>query len=236
MALIAEFHSLEATRDAPQFANDGVHLRVAPMMKIDCEGLPMDKKTKTITMFLLLVLVLSACNSRVPQPAETTDTTPLETATEKSAATATQIRKTATPLEPMPQPDDIGYYEGIITITRYYTFLGHGLYEEAYQLLGSSARKHSPSLEEYVENGKRWFKKVKIITIQPYPVFIKEQGGQLRSSDSTNIRRFYVQIIAWGEGRMSGSRVSGEVQTLFLRLVKEDGEWKIDEFGTAPLF
>ena len=194
----------------------------------------MKNKLQMISLSLLIAFVLTACNSEVPQTAVTTNVNPVVTAAVQGTATALQIRETATPRESIPQPDDIGYYEGIITITQYYTFLGHGLYEEAYQLLSSSARQHAPSLEEYVENGNRWFKEVNIITIQPYHVYVREHGGQMRSSDSVTERRYYIQIIAWGEGRMSGSRLSGEVQTLFLRLVNEDGEWKIDGFGTAP--
>ena len=45
-------------------------------------------------------------------------------------------------LEPTPfsTPDsqvllDTAYYDGILVITQYYTFLGHGLHEEAYRLL-----------------------------------------------------------------------------------------------------
>src|SRR4030042_1514143 len=170
----------------------------------------MKKKTRKITLFLLLVLVLCACNGNISQTTElaTSDLTtftstipPTKTYTvppTQRQATATWYLKTATPVLPTPPPDDIGYYEGIIVITQYYTFLGHGLYEEAYQLLSSSAKEDYPPLEEYIENGKRWFKMVKILSIVP-----------LHSSrDSMNRRRFGVQIIAWGEGRFSGSAMS----------------------------
>ena len=200
------------------------------------KGLLMKIRTSKTILFLLLVLVFSACNSDPPQTVHVPQTTSqTETVIEPpSQTTATWYLKTASPVLPTPPPNDIGYYEGIIVITQYYTFLGHGLYEEAYQLLSSSAQVYP--VEDFVKSKQQAFRKVKILTVQPYHVFVKEQGGHLRSFDSMNMRQFYVQIIAWGEGKMSGSRMSGEVQTLFLRLVIEDGEWKIDEFGTAPLF
>lgn len=122
----------------------------------------------------------------------------------------------------------------IVVITQYYTFLGHGDYEEAYQLLSSFARQRSPDLEEYVQSRKRWFKEVQIIAVRPLYVDVERQGGRYRQPDTVDEKRFYVQIIAWGEGRMSGSAVSGELQTLFLTLVQEKGEWKIKSFDTAP--
>jgi len=195
----------------------------------------MNNRTSKPALFLLLAFVFSACNSESSQTVQTSQATlQTETATTPPRqATDTWYLKTATPILPTPSPDDLGYFNGVIVITEYYTFLGHGLYEDAYQLLSSSAQVYP--VEDFVKSKQQAFRKVEILTIQPYHVFVKEQGGHLRSFDSKNMRRFYVQIMAWGEGTMSGSRMSGEVQTLFLRLVKEDGEWKIDEFGTAPL-
>lgn len=77
------------------------------------------------------------------------------------------------------------------------------------------------------------FKSVEIVSIIPYYIFIKEQGGRVRQ-DPENIARFAVQIRAWGEGNMSGSIPNGELQDLNLELVKENGGWKINAFATAP--
>ncbi len=72
-------------------------------------------------------------------------------------------------------------------------------------------------------------------SIQPIYVKLETLGGRAPYlPDSTDKKRFYVQIIAWGEGRMTGSAVSGELQTLFITLVRENGEWKIDSMDTAP--
>ena len=119
--------------------------------------------------------------------------------------------------------NDIGYFDGVIVITQYYTFLGYGLYEEAYQLLSPSAQQQAVSLEGYIENGKRWYKKVDIISIVP----------QYLRTDTMNKRRFVVTFISWGEGRLSGAGISGEEQTLYLTLIRENGQWRIDSFASA---
>ena len=131
-------------------------------------------------------------------------------------------------------PVDEAYYEGIIVLTKYYTFLGHGLYEEAYYLLSESA-KRPKSLYEYVETSQMFFKEVDIISIVPYHEYVRNQGGVIQNPDPPERKRFAVEIRAWGQGEMSGSRMSGDLQMLFIALVLEDGAWKIDTFGTAPL-
>jgi hypothetical protein len=206
----------------------------------------MKSKTRDNILFLLLLFILCACNNlESPEAEATANNTPIVNPHLPSIiasvaplyqrhATNTWNLKTATVIPPTPLPLDTGYYEGIIIITQYYTFLGHGLYEEAYQLLGSAARQHAPSLNEYMQTAKIWFKKIDIITIEPFYVNVKKYGGGAEP-DTMNRKRFYVQIIAWGEGRLSGSRMSGELQTLFLSLIKEDGKWKIESFNTAPI-
>jgi len=150
-----------------------------------------------------------------------TPQTATATATPRQA-TATWYLKTATPILPTPPPDDIGYFDGVIVITQYFTFLGHGLYREAYQLL-SSSQQHTVSLEEYMENGKQWYEKVEIISIVP----------QYLRTDTMDKRRFIVTFISWGEGRLSGAGISGKEQTIYLTLIKENGQWRIDASTTA---
>ncbi len=111
----------------------------------------------------------------------------------------------------------------MIVITQYFTFLGHGLYEEAYQLLSSYERQQTVSLEEYKKNGKRWYEKVEIISIVP----------QYDRTDTMDKRQFKVTFISRGEERLSGAGVSGMQQTIFLTLVRESGGWRIDTFSTA---
>jgi len=106
-------------------------------------------------IFLLLVLTLTACGNETPPLVE-------ETTIASQTSTATQIVFDAT-------SDD-----GIIVITQYYTFLGHGLHEEAYWLQ-STPRRIIYSVEEYVDRMKPNFKNVEIITIQPLNKWLADQ-------------------------------------------------------------
>lgn len=197
-------------------------------------------------LILLLALVFSACVSRSPKPvfstalaSQTVEVSITDSnqviSTEQNRSTNSPTLKTITPTKLAMLPyQDLGYYDGIVIITQYYTLLGHGSYEEAYQLLSAFARQHSPDFDEYEQNGKQWFKKVQIITIRPLYIDVERQGGRYSPTDTPDEKRFFVQIIAWGEGRMSGSVMSGDLQTLFITLVQENGEWKIKSFATAP--
>lgn len=203
------------------------------------------KRTKLLTVILLLTFVLTACSSGtiqtvevtriMPQPVEVTrivqQTVIATRVVEESIATTPESAvSNATETQPV---QDSGYYDGIIVITQYYTFLGHGLYEEAYQLLSSSAQSPQ-SLEDYVTNKQSAFKTVEIIKIEPYYVAVEKQGGKAKP-DPVDKKRFAILIKAWGQGNMSGSVESGSLQTLFLTLIQENGKWKIDSFSTAPL-
>jgi hypothetical protein len=157
----------------------------------------------------------------VPQTIEVTRVVPQTVMATQSAITITPQPTNPTFMAPQPVIDT-GYYEGIVVITQYYTFLGHGLYEEAYLLLSTSARGHSGSLDDYVSMAKLSFKTVEIVTIQPYYEAVRQQGGQ-SEPDPNGLKRFVVQIRSWGEGNMSGSRINGELQELFLELVLEEG-------------
>jgi hypothetical protein len=191
------------------------------------------RKSQT-ALFLLLALVFSACNSNTSQTVRATQTvfqTETATATPRQA-TATRHLKTATPILPTVS-DDVGYYEGIIVITQYYTYLDVGLYEQAYRLLSVSAQRHS-RLEEYVELASHIYAVVEIHSILPNYIAVEQQGGKAEP-DPINKKRFAVQIRSWGEGNASGSQPNGALQDLFLGLILEDGKWKIDSFSTAPL-
>jgi len=128
---------------------------------------------------------------------------------------------------------DPDYFDGTIVITQYYTFLENGLYEQAYDLLSSFANSSSTK-EEYIRMAALSFKSVQIVSVLPYFIAVEQQGGKVKP-DPENKIRFAVQIRAWGEGNMSGSRMNGELQDLFLELVNENGGWRIDSFATAPI-
>lgn len=183
---------------------------------------------------LLVLYLASACSTQTPSTVEVTRVIP-------QTVLASQIVKetVVTTLEPAkavtPQPQseiDPKYFEGIVLITQYYTFLGNGLYEQAYECY-SVAFKSPQTIEEFVQMAAPNFKTVEIISVVPYYVHIKEQGGRVRQ-DPENVGRFHVQIRAWGEGNMSGSITNGALQDLNLELVKENEGWKINAFATAP--
>jgi hypothetical protein len=138
----------------------------------------------------------------------------------------------ATPSPGAQSCPETSYYEGIIVLTRYYTYLDQDLPEEAYLLLSENNR-NLRSAEEFVSYSDMVFRTVEIVSIMPFPEAVRLQGG-ISKSDPPNQRKFKVMIRAWGEGEMSGSRMSGDLQILFITLVLEHGNWKIDQFATAP--
>ncbi len=203
---------------------------------------------------ILFLLVLAACRSENTQVVKETPFIPhlIEitkvvqqnveiTRIVPQTVTVTQIveERTDSTLEPpiisATLRTDINpdYFDGVIVITQYYTFLGNGLYEQAYRLLSASAHNAS-SLEDYIEMASHAFKAVEIDSILPYYIAVEQQGGQA-TPDPGNKIRFAVQIRSWGDGNASGSQPNGVLQDLFLGLILEDGMWKIDSFATAPL-
>ena len=205
----------------------------------------MIKFAKLILSSILFVFVVTSCDEGViqtvaiphlvPQTVEVTKVvmqTVIATQVVQHLTPQAQIQIISTPDEPQPGVD-ADYFDGIVVITQYYTYLGNGLYEKAYRLLSSSAQRPR-SLSEYVQMTKLSFKDVEIISILPYYLSVKHQGGQTYP-DMEGKKRFAVQIKAWGEGGMSGSALNGELQNFFIVLVIENGQWKIDSFATAPL-
>lgn len=173
--------------------------------------------------------------TRVVSPTVDTTKAKLQTVTSTPIIPITAVLSKETVI-PSPQPTklniNIDYYNGIVTIAQYYTLLDQGLYKEAYNLL-SSSMPHIKTLENYVSGAKAAFKKVKIIVVQPYNEWAKQQG-YIVPQDPMNKIKFFTQIIAEGEGNMSGSAMNGEVQTLFITLILENGEWKIYSISTSP--
>ena len=191
------------------------------------------KFANRIMIILLFLLMTTACNGKVVQTVEVTPMI-LQTIDEvpefqPDTATSKQIYNTPDDTQLVIGLDD---YSGMVVVTQYYTLLGHGLYEDAYQLLSSSAKQFR-SLDEYLKMAKLSFKAVEIVSILPYRVAVKNQGGQVHP-DPENKKQFAGQIMAWGEGNMSGSRENGELQDIFLELVNENGKWRINSFATAP--
>lgn len=203
---------------------------------------------------ILITLVLASCQGEIPQIVKETPCVPQIVEVTRMVPQTVEITRMvpqpviATPIVEESTDSTLGppiinatlridinpdYFDGIIIITQYYTFLGNGLYEKAYRLLSDSAQ-NARSLEDYIEMASHTFKTVEIDSILPYYIAVEQQGGQI-TPDPSNKKRFALQIRSWGEGNASGSQPNGVQQDLFLGLVLENGKWKIDSFATAPL-
>ena len=101
----------------------------------------MKTKMFRLVLSLLLAFVFTACNGTkqtvevtrlVPQTVEITEiVTQVVVATQIIRTNATEPSKPVSPTPQEPPPDlDTAYYDGIVVITQYYTFLGKGMYEE----------------------------------------------------------------------------------------------------------
>ncbi len=189
-----------------------------------------------------LTLLLAACSGETVRTVEVTRLVPqmIEvtreiTPTPSPIQTSTPLPVTQiTPSNPDLQIDiDPGYFDGLIVLTQYYTLLGHGFYEEAFNLLSTNSRSYPSAKDDYLSLAKLSFRKVEIVSIEPYYLDIRA-GGVPKNPDPIDKKRYTVQIKAWGEGNMSGSVPSGVLQTLFVELIQQDGAWKINTFATAP--
>lgn len=131
------------------------------------------KFANTSKIFLLFLLMTTACNGKVVQTVEVTlvisQTVDEIPEFQSGTATSKQIYTTPDDTQLVIDMDD---YSGMVVVTQYYTLLGHGLYEDAYQLLSSSAQQFR-SLDEYLQMAKHSFKSVEIVSILPYRVAVK---------------------------------------------------------------
>ncbi len=189
-----------------------------------------------------LTLFLAACSDETVRTVEVTRLVPQTievtreiTPTPRAIQTSTPIPATQiTPSNPDLRIDiDPGYFDGLIVLTQYYTLLGHGFYEEAFNLLSTNSRDYPSAKQDYMSMAKISFRSVEIISIEPNYLAVRSQGVAIKP-DPTDKKRYVVQIKAWGEGNMSGSVPSGVLQTLFVELIQQDSAWKINTFATAP--
>lgn len=125
------------------------------------------------------------------------------------------------------------YFDGIIAITKYYTYLDLGLFEEAYDLWSASIQARREK-EEWLEIAPSVFISVRIIKIEPLFILARHYSYNTPTPETGDVRRFSVQIIPEGEGNMSGSVMNGVVSSQFISLIQENSDWKIDGFSTAP--
>jgi hypothetical protein len=125
------------------------------------------------------------------------------------------------------------FFDGIILITKYYTYLDLGLFEEAYNLLSASNQGYRDK-EDWLEIAPSIYISVRIIKIEPFFIFSRQHSNNTPTPEMGDVRRFYVEIIPEGEGAMSGSVMNGVVSSQFISLIQENSAWKIDRFATAP--
>lgn len=186
----------------------------------------MRKKIYKISIFALLLLIAFACSSGNTQVAEVTRVVPQTViVTQIVGENVVKSEEPTKAINPTPKPYiDPAYYDGIVSITRYYTYLGHDLPAEAYKLLSSSAKKHNTE-QEFVDMANRLYESINILTIQPYFAWAKEHNTSA-APDPDGRNRFAAEIITVSEGKSFP-------QTFYLTLILENGEWKIDKFATA---
>lgn len=128
---------------------------------------------------------------------------------------------------------DPAYFNGLISITKYYTDLDLGLFEEAYNLLSASIQARRDK-DEFLELAPSFYLSVRITKIEPIFIFARQHSYNTPTPETGDIRSFYVCIIPEGEGGMSGSALNGVVLSQFISLIQENSDWKIDSFATSP--
>jgi hypothetical protein len=116
---------------------------------------------------------------------------------------------------------DRGYYDALVAIGRYYTFLNHGFYERAYRLrIPSSA--HLESLEKYVDEIQSFgMTGERAVKITPY--YPPQWRLPCLTPDPANGRTFYAYIFEGGEM----GAITNRIHSYFINMVLENDEWKI---------
>jgi hypothetical protein len=185
----------------------------------------MDKKMYIPFVGLLLIL-LTACNKGDAKPAKAYEPTQTAITTPTPQQVTATMTTTVTPDQVLDTETD----DGAAVIVRYYTLLDQGRYEEAYELL--TADRGYETVQDYVKLAEHSFKTVQIITVEPYGKWLKEMGYSRHEIKTPG--RYHVEIIAEGEGGMSGSIPNGQLQSFFVTVRQEENEWKIHSFSTAP--
>jgi hypothetical protein len=222
------------------------------------KGLSMTNRHFLTATGVLFALVLTACQGAitpsseetpcvpqtvevtrlVPQTIEVTRIVQQPPITPEYEATTGSTEPTVTPLSITVQAGssslqmDPAYFDGFIVLTRYYTLLDHGLFEEVLPLYSSSLLRKSGG-----GNFESDLKSVKVISIRPYDYWRAQQGLPPQPTPENEIRYIVGTIVfhkapAWNEG---GTPTPDE-QTRFVSLILEDGEWKLNEFNSSPWF
>lgn len=197
----------------------------------------MQNKTIVLLGCTLLLILFDAC-SPVIQTVEVTRIVPqtaIVTQLVLLPVTTTPL-PTGSPIPPTPtailstdsaQRIDLSAQDGSIVIVRYFTLVDLHLYEQAYDLLSEGAKLQTTK-DRYLEGEKMFERVVKVLKVARYNDWVKQKGeNPVKVSDDW----YYVNLYIEGENGWAGAYPNG-IQDRYIRVILEDGKWKVDEFST----
>ncbi len=204
--------------------------------------------------WMWIVLLLNACQS-APQRVEVTRVAPQTVVVTQEVPvtvtpTLTPILPTGTPtpkrmrpptstptLEPTPTQIDYSQQDGSIAVTQYYTLLGLHEYEKAYYMwshTGGDDPAHNPRKEKFISETSSFMKVVKVLQVVRYNDWLKQQNSYtsppLRLSDDW----YWVSIYSEGEDGGIPLGPTKGIHVFYVLVVKENGEWKLEQTADTP--
>jgi hypothetical protein len=198
----------------------------------------MNNRYILIAVVLLFTFALTSCRGVIspslaetpcaPQTIEVTRIIPQPTTTE-GAIPSLSVSITAGSSSVQIDP---AYFDGIVVLTRYYTLLEHGLYDEVLPMYSSSLSKRNGGKNFEVD-----IKSIKLSGIQPYNYWLAQQGQPLPPIPENEIRYVvYTTVIHKAPAWNVGGTPQPDRQTTFVSLILENGEWKLYELQSSPWF
>lgn len=205
---------------------------------------------KHFVTVLLFTLTLAACQGQpapgaaespcIPQTVEVTRLVQPLTAIPQPG-TATPTAEPTSPALPVSVQAisasvqmDAAYFDGFVVLTKYFTLLGHGLYEESYQILSASQQKRY-DFEGYSSFYADSYNSLEVDDIKPYNYWLAQQGLPPQPIPENEIR-YIIGMTAFHKGAAwnVGGTPTPYSSTGFVSLVLENGKWKINEHNSAP--
>jgi len=208
----------------------------------------MNKNIFLVTTGIFFTLMLSTCQSKItssidntvlaPLPADVTPTVEqpiLPDGTEGTSALLDAARPTLSVTIHTDYSSvelDHSYFDGIMVLTRYYTLLDQGLFEEVIPLYSESLYEKSGG-----KNFEADLRSVELISIRPYNYWLAQQGRPPEAIPKNELRYIVDTIVlhnapAWND---RGTPVP-DGQTRFVSLILENSEWKLNELNSSPWF
>ena len=203
-------------------------------------------------VYLILALLVAACNTVTSQTEEDSHLIPQLTDTVKSTTQPTSHQESLTPTSAPNSTDsapqikietetlsvqvDPVYFDGIVVLVQYYTFLNQGLYEKAVSLY-SVSKQNINGIEADVEYFQSSLDSVGIGSILPYDYWLAQQGIDPLPAPQNEIR-FVVKTTvvykgaAWND---NGTPVPYDKGS-FVSLSLENNGWKINEINSSPWY